>query len=121
MSNGIEMLCEMASNDSGWSVSFSFQIGMAFERLKGIVSWIKMTFGQFDCVDGNFLIIRWGILNFKFSFRMLKLKKWKFRRFVHFEVLFIDKYRYGENFFSPQHKILSPLREIRRQRNNICL
>jgi hypothetical protein len=30
---------------------------------------------------------------------MLKFKKWKFRRFVHFEVLFIDKYRYGESIF----------------------
>jgi hypothetical protein len=28
---------------------------------------------------------------------MLKFKKCMFRRFVHFEVLVIDEYRYGEN------------------------
>jgi hypothetical protein len=30
---------------------------------------------------------------------MLKFKKGIFRSFVHFEVLVIDKYRYGENIF----------------------
>jgi hypothetical protein len=34
MSNGIEMVCEMASEDSDWPVSFPHPIGMAFERLK---------------------------------------------------------------------------------------
>jgi hypothetical protein len=36
MSNGIEMVCEMASEDSDWSVYFTHPSGMAFERLKGI-------------------------------------------------------------------------------------
>jgi hypothetical protein len=30
---------------------------------------------------------------------MLNFKKWMFPRFVHFEVLVIDKYRYGKNIF----------------------
>jgi hypothetical protein len=35
--------------------------------VKGIVSWNKMKFGLFCCTAGNFLMIRWRILNFKIS------------------------------------------------------
>jgi hypothetical protein len=34
MSNGIEMVCEMASEDSDWSFLLPLPLGMAFERLK---------------------------------------------------------------------------------------
>jgi hypothetical protein len=62
-----------------------------------------MTFWRFYCIDRNFLIIRWGILNFfYFRFQFWNFKKCKFRRFAHFEVLVIDKYRYvaGKSFLA---------------------
>jgi hypothetical protein len=67
--------------------------------------------------DGNFLIIRWGILNLKLLFSLLKIKKWMFRRFVHFEVLRynlqVSKYfsltsTVTAKYFSTRRKILSP-------------
>jgi hypothetical protein len=35
----------------------------------------------------------------KFSFSILKIVKFKFRRFVHFGVLVIEEYQYGEKTF----------------------
>jgi hypothetical protein len=55
---------------------------------KGIGSWNKMEF--WHCIDRNFLIIRWGIKNFKFMFSILKFKKCKFCRFVHFGVQYFS-------------------------------
>jgi hypothetical protein len=65
--------------------------------LKGIVSWNKMEFWRFYWIDGNFLIIRWGILNFKIFVFNFKFEKYRDRRGIHSLAIVIDKCRYGEN------------------------
>jgi hypothetical protein len=54
---------------------FSAKTACWFLALKGIVSWNRITIWQFYCIAGNFLSIRWRILNFKifnFYFKIFK-------------------------------------------------
>jgi hypothetical protein len=53
---------------------------------------------RFFCIAGDFLIIRWGIFNFKIYVFNIKIQKvYRIRRVGKFSVLIIDKYRYSEN------------------------
>jgi hypothetical protein len=62
------------------------------------------------CIAGNFLSIRWRILNFNiFNFYFKIFNNIVFRRFSHLAVLVIDKYRYGKNIF-PRDVKLCPVR-----------
>jgi hypothetical protein len=47
--------------------------------MQGIVSRSKMRFWRFHCIAGNFLMIRWRILNFKIVVLILKFKKYGVR------------------------------------------
>jgi hypothetical protein len=56
----------------------------------------------------------------KFSFSILKFKKYRVCRFIHSPVRVIDKFPHGERFFSPCGKNLSEKGDKKKKEEKKC-
>jgi hypothetical protein len=87
---------------------FIFALCLWEGSLKGIVSWNRMTIWQFYCIAGNFLIIRWRILNFKIFVFYFKIFKNSVSPLWSCGGTFHWREALRRENFSPQRKILFP-------------